>query len=60
MPRVKPRTKAGKRVKVRTVLREFKAGKLQSSSGARVTKRKQAIAIALSEAGLARKRKKKR
>lgn len=60
MARQKPRSKAAKRNKVRRVLSEFKAGKLQSSSGARVTKRKQAVAIALSEAGLARKRKKKR
>lgn len=42
--------------KVRTVLGEFKRGKLRSSSGAKVTNRKQAIAIALSEAGLSRKR----
>jgi len=31
-------------------MREFKTGTLKSSSGARVRKRKQAVAIALSEA----------
>ena len=36
--------------KVRQVMRERKAGKLRSSSGKKVTSRKQAIAIALSEA----------
>ena len=36
--------------KVRKVMREFKTGTLKSSSGAKVRKRKQAIAIALSEA----------
>lgn len=56
MPRSKPRTKVGKKRKVRKVLGEFKRGKLKSSSGRKVTKRKQAIAIALSEAGKARKR----
>lgn len=43
------------REKVRKVLREFKEGRLRSSSGAPVTNRKQAIAIALSEAGLSKK-----
>lgn len=37
------------------VLGEFKAGTLKSSTGATVTEKKQAVAIALSEAGLARK-----
>ena len=36
--------------KVRQVMRERKRGKLRSSSGKKVTSRKQAIAIALSEA----------
>ena len=44
--------------KVRVVMREFKRRTLKSSSGRRVTNPKQAIAIALSEAGLSRKRKK--
>lgn len=38
------------RAKISTVLREFGKGELRSSSGAKVTSRKQAIAIALSEA----------
>ncbi|CAB4160880.1 hypothetical protein UFOVP767_39 [uncultured Caudovirales phage] len=37
-------------MKVEKVMREFKGGKLKSSSGSKVVNRKQAIAIALSEA----------
>jgi hypothetical protein len=37
--------------KVKKVMREYKAGKLKSSSGGKVTKQKQAVAIAMSEAG---------
>lgn len=48
------------RDKVHTVMSEFKRGTLRSSSGAKVQKRSQAIAIALSEAGLSRKKKKKK
>jgi len=40
--------------KVAKVMREFKEGTLRSSSGDLVTKRDQAIAIALSEAGLSK------
>ena len=47
--RPKIRTKAAK-AKVGTVLSEFKEGTLKSGSGQKVTNRKQAIAIALSEA----------
>ncbi len=36
--------------KVRKVMHEFKAGTLRSSSGQKVTKRDQAVAIAMSEA----------
>lgn len=36
--------------KVEEVMHEFKEGKLKSSSGDKVTSRKQAIAIGLSEA----------
>lgn len=43
--------------KVGYVMHEFGKGKLKSSSGAKVTNPKQAIAIAMSEAGLARKSK---
>ena len=45
-----------KKRKVKKVLGEFKRKKLKSSSGKKVTNRKQAIAIALSEA----RRKKRR
>ena len=38
------------RGKVRKVMREYKHGSLRSSSGGKVRKRKQAVAIALSEA----------
>ena len=38
------------RRKVKKVMREYKLGSLRSSSGRKVRKRKQAVAIALSEA----------
>lgn len=41
--------------KVEKVMREYKEGKLKSSSGDKVTSRKQAIAIGLSEQRRARK-----
>ena len=45
--------------KVGKVLREFKAGTLHSGKGGKVVKsRKQAIAIAMSEAKMAKKKKK--
>jgi hypothetical protein len=40
--------------KIRKVMHEFKEGELHSSSGQKVTDRKQAIAIALSEAGVSK------
>ena len=42
--------------KVRKVMKEFKGGKLHSGSkkGPKVASRKQAVAIALSEAGLSK------
>ena len=43
--------------KVEAVMGEFKRGTLRSGSGEKVTDRKQAIAISLSEAGLSRKKK---
>ena len=42
--------------KVRKVMREYKAGTLKSSSGQKVTSRKQAVAIAMSESGQAQKK----
>jgi hypothetical protein len=44
--------------KVHKVMSEYKDRTLKSSSGKKVTKRKQAIAIAMSEAGLSKKRRK--
>ena len=41
-----------RQAKVRKVLREFKAGTLKSSSGEKITDRRRAIAIAMSEAGM--------
>jgi hypothetical protein len=52
-------TKAEK--KVGKVMREYKEGTLHSGKGGPVVKnRKQAIAIAMSEAGMAQKKKKKK
>lgn len=53
------------RHKIKKVLGEFKRGTLKSSSGRKVTKRSQAVAIALSEARAAgaripKKRKKRK
>lgn len=59
MARRKPTTKASKQRKVSKVLSEFKGKTLKSGSGKKVTSRKQAQAIALSEAGLARKKRRK-
>lgn len=42
--------------KVKTVMREYSKGKLKSSSGQKVTSQKQAVAIAMSEAGMAKKK----
>lgn len=41
--------------KVAKVMREYKAGKLKSSSGDKVTNQKQAVAIAMSEADALKK-----
>jgi hypothetical protein len=43
------------KAKVSKVMREYKAGKLKSSSGDKVTSRDQAVAIAMSEAGYKKK-----
>lgn len=54
-----PKTKEGKKRKVEKVMGEFKEGSLRSSSGAKVTSKRQAIAIALHEAGQSKKKKAK-
>jgi len=51
-------TNKEKQAKVRLVMGEFNSGKLRSSSGEIVKNPQQALAIALSEAGLSRKPKK--
>jgi hypothetical protein len=53
-----PQTEQAKLDKVQRVMKEFKEGTLKSSSGDKVESRLQAIAIALSEAGKSRKKKK--
>ena len=42
--------------KVAKVMREYKAGKLKSGSGDKVKSQKQAVAIAMSEAGMEKKK----
>ena len=60
MPNKKPTTKAGKKAAVKTVMNEWKSGALHSGSkkGPKVKSQSQAVAIALSESGQAKKRKK--
>jgi hypothetical protein len=58
MPHKKPTTKAGKARKVHKVMSEMKAGTLRSSSGAKVVKRSQAVAIAMSASGQSKKKRK--
>ncbi len=48
------RTKLNPKDKVKTVMREYERGTLRSGSGEKVTDRDQAIAIAMSEAGLSK------
>jgi hypothetical protein len=53
-----PKSKAGKMKKVGKVMKEYKSGSLHSGKGGKVVKSpKQAIAIALSEAGMSKKKK---
>lgn len=53
----KPKGKRAKQAKVKKVMHEWGAGKLRSGSkhGPKVTSQKQAVAIAMSEAGLRKK-----
>ncbi|MDX1555813.1 MAG: hypothetical protein R3212_07295 [Xanthomonadales bacterium] len=55
----KPRTKAAKRRKAAKVMREYHAGELRSGSGHKVTSPAQAKAIAMSESGQSKKRRKR-
>lgn len=55
-----PKTKAGKQAKVKKVMGEYKEGALRSSSGAKVTSRKQAVAIAMESSGQSKRKKSKR
>lgn len=50
-------TKKQKQAKISKVMKEYKAGTLKSSSGQPVKNYKQAVAIALSEAGMSMKKK---
>ena len=50
-----PKSQKAKQAKIAKVMREFKAGTLKSSSGEKITDRRRAIAIALSEAGMSMK-----
>ena len=47
-----PKTKKARQAKIAKVMREFKAGTLKGSDKKAITNRKQAIAIALSSAGM--------
>jgi len=48
-----------KPAKVKIVMGEYKRGTLKSSSGRKVKSRRQAVAIAMSEAGMSRKKRKR-
>ena len=61
MPARKPTTKKAKRKAVKQVMHEYKHGQLRSGSkkGPKVKNRRQAVAIAMREAGMPKKGKKK-
>ena len=61
----KPTTKAGKQAKIAKTIKEFKQGKLKAGVDPKGPKkapmaknRKQAVAIAMAQAGMAKKKKK--
>lgn len=62
MPRKKPATKAGRQAKIADVMGEYKRGALRSGSrsGPKVTKPRQAVAIAMRQAGMPRKASRKK
>jgi hypothetical protein len=49
------KAQAASQNKIGTVMREFKAGKLKDKNGKKITNSRQAMAIALSEAGISKK-----
>ena len=56
-----PKTTDKKRGKISKVMREYKSGKLKSGkSNKKVVNKKQAIAIALSEAGVKKKKRRRK
>ncbi len=59
MPRKNNKETPKQQDKIKKVMKEFKEGDLKSSAGQKVTNEKQAIAIALSEAGVSKKQKRK-
>lgn len=59
MPRKNKKETLKQQDKIKKVMKEFKEGDLKSSAGQKVTNEKQAIAIALSEAGVSKKQKRK-
>lgn len=60
MPRLrKGASKKAKKARVHAEMHKFKHGTLKSSSGKKVTSRKQAIAIAMSESGQSKKKRKR-